>query len=477
VSNRAGRRGPTRWARRRAEKLRLKKQGRLDEADLKLKNLEIRKAEDAYAEEKLARVEAAKESKASAAREAVRARWRAFRERLADDRPLLAAIVMSGVCLVVEFVGQLMFYGDLPWNDMLLFMPVMLAIIVTGATWTFAVNAAYLTSRGLSGAADIRKMWYWATTAAVMNGYHGIVVLHEISVGIVLGSASLVGPYIWHRYVSLTKVAKSGRTAEQIRAALLRRLFHPILWRRAVDLWAAADGAMTASAAWRITWTQVKGAAPGAPPAASVTPARNQWLFRVVFGRVMNPASIPAVSGVSERSRRHDAPLEKRAEERSITGAAAVSESAHDTLADATISAGVDGMMLTVERWLADAATAHDGQESAAPAALTDEHPRSSQQMSGAIDDTTMSAPGEGTGERAPVKPRPAMSARRARRTARHARGVDYTQAVTDYFNERLSAGARPEEITGPAAAKATGASEQHARKVLAKLRKERSEQ
>lgn len=267
----------------------MKKQRELDKADLKLKDLEIRKAEDAYAEEKTARAEAAKESKTAAARAAVRARWRAFRERLADDRPLLAATVMSGVCLTVEFVGQLMFYGALKWPPFLLFMPVLLSVIVTGATWTFAVNADYLTSKGLSGAADIRKMWYWSTAAAVTNGYHGVVVLGELSVGLVLGSASLVGPYIWHRYVTLKKVAKSGRSAEQIRAALLRRLLHPVLWKRTADLWAAADGGLTQTDAWRIVWLRAKGAAPGMPSAAELTPARNQWLFRLVFGRVVNP--------------------------------------------------------------------------------------------------------------------------------------------------------------------------------------------
>lgn len=471
----SGRRGPSRFARRRAEKQRLKKQAKLDKADLKLKSLEIRKAEDAYVEEKVARADAVKESKATAARDAVRARWRAFRTRLADDRPLLAAILMSGVCLVVEFVGQLMFYGELPWTPVLKFMPVLLSIIVTGATWTFAVNAAYLTSRGLSGAADIRKMWYWATAAAAMNGYHGIVVLHEVSVGLVLGSASLVGPYIWHRYVSLTKVAKSGRTAEQIRAALLRRLFHPFLWRRAVDLWAAADGAMTTSAAWRLTWVQVKGAAPGTVPTRALMPARNRWLFRAVFGRVLNPVSVAPVSAHGERASRHDGPLKKRAEERSITGSAA-SESAPGTLADDAIKAGAEALAIDVERWLAGAGSAHDERVNPAPEALTSAHHTSSEAVGSVSSERSESAPEQVVDAPRSTRPSPSRSARRTRRTARKERGGDITQKVTDYFQKRLREGARPDEISGPDAAKATGASEQHARKVLAKLRKERSE-
>jgi hypothetical protein len=492
VSNR-GRRGPTWWARRRAEKLRLKKQRKLDKADLKLKELEIRKAEDAYVEEKSGRAEAAKEAKTAAARAAVKARWRAFRERLANDRPLLAAVVMSGVCLVVEFVGQLMFYGDLNWPRILLFMPVLLSTIVTGATWTFAINADYLTSKGLSGAADIRKMWYWSGAAAVTNGYHGVVVLGELSVGIVLGSASLVGPYIWHRYVTLQKVAKSGRTAEQIRAALLRRLFHPFLWRRATDLWAAADGAMSTSAAWRLTWVQAKGGAPGALPPRALTPARNRWLFRLVFGRVVTPLPAPARSAPLGRSSRHGEALTKRAEQRSLTGSAAET-SAPGTLADDAIIKSAEALMLDVERWLEEAASAQSALVDDAPEALTNTQTSSSNDVSGTLEERSVSAPSpsvehvnesapegapEGGSESAlraprPVKPGPSVSARRARRTARRARGVDFTQAVTEYFEERLRAGAQPDDVSGPDAARATGASEQHARKVLAKLRKER---
>ncbi|ANZ35285.1 hypothetical protein BBK82_03520 [Lentzea guizhouensis] len=482
MSNRAGRRAPSWWARRRAEKLRLRKQAELDKRELQLKDIELAKAHDAYEEEKVARADAAKESKAAAARAAVRARWRAFRNRIADDRPLLAAVVMAGVCLVVEFVGQLMFYGDLNWPTVLLFMPVLLSMIVTGATWTFAINADYLTGKGLSAAADIRKMWYWSTAAAIMNGYHGVVRLHELSVGIVLGSASLVGPYIWHRYVTLQKVAKSGRTADQIRAALLRRLFHPFLWRRAVDLWAAADGAMTASTAWRITWAQVMGAAPGTPRAGAVTPARNQWLFRLVFGRVVSPPSAAVVSAPPARSPRHSEALQKRAEERSITGAA-VSESAQGTLADATITAGIDCLMLDVEQWLKGASDAPATDEKAAPEALTEVHQASSGAVSGADERHLESASDVRDEERSSVSaahpeasaPRSSRSARHVRRSARHAR-QDFTALVTAYFEKRLAAGARADEITGPEAAQATGASEQHARKVLAKLRKKQDE-
>lgn len=291
---RATRTGRTRtsWIdRRRAAKIKLRKQKELDKRELALADLELAKARDAYAEEKQDRAEAKHTSKTSAAHAAVTARWRAFRTRIANDRPLLAATIMALMCLVVAFVGQVMFYSSLPWPPVFLFMVVVLPVIVEGATWTFAINAEYLAGRRLPYAADTRKMWMFAFAAAAMNGYHGAVTLHEPITGSILGAASLVGPYIWHRYVTLKKIATAGRTAEQIRAALLRRIFHPVLWKRATDLWAAGDGALSPTMAWRITWMRAKGAAPGTQPVGELLPARNPMLFRLVFGRVVTGAT------------------------------------------------------------------------------------------------------------------------------------------------------------------------------------------
>lgn len=480
MSNRAGRRGPGWLARHRAEKLRLKKQEELNKRELELKDLELAKARDEYEEQKAARADAVKESKASTARNAVRARWRAIRERLADDRPLLAAVVMSGVCLVVEFVGQLMFYGDLKWPTFLLFMPVLLSVIVTGATWTFAINADYLTSKGLSGAADIRKMWYWSTAAALTNGYHGVVVLKEVSVGIVLGSASLVGPYIWHRYVTLKKVAKSGRTAEQIRAALLRRLLHPVLWKRTADLWASADGALSQTDAWRIVWLRSKGAAPGMPSEGELSPARNRWLFRLVFGRVVNPMLRVTVTATPDAE--EVAPTD-RPQPRAVARVAQPGKTIwKGWLTDDNLAARLDA-------WAAEfgstATATPDGGATATPAEPETPSSGPVAQPGGPVADKRDRNP-EPTRSVAqprgklPASPQPHVAHGEGAQPGTGATPSTAAGWVEQYFRQQVAAGVNPRQVSATEAAKYAASngyecSRQNAAKAIAKLRGQKS--
>jgi hypothetical protein len=481
VSNRAGRRGfTTWWARRRAEKLRLKKQEELNNRELELKDLELAKAKDAYAEEKAARADAAKEAKTSAAREAVRARWRAFRERVANDRPLLAAFVMSGVCLIVEFVGQLMFYGALKWPPYLLFMPVLLSTIVTGATWTFAINADYLTSKGLSGAADIRKMWYWSTAAALTNGYHGVVVLKEVSVGIVLGSASLVGPYIWHRYVTLQKVAKSGRTAEQIRAALLRRLLHPLLWKRTVDLWAAADGALTQTEAWRIIWLRSKGAAPGMPSRTELTPARHRWLFRLVFGRIVNPTLRVTVTATPDAE--EVAPTDRPQPRRVARVAQPGTTIWKGWLTDSNLAAAMKRMEAEFE---ATPSATTDGAATATPESGEDRSSDDVAQPSNrpARKPSRNSVPRPPVAQPGGVQPsstQPEVAAGEVSQPSSAATPSTAAGWVERYFHEQVADGVNPLAVSATeaskyAASKGAECSRQNAAKVIARLRGQNS--
>jgi hypothetical protein len=288
----------TRRARRRRERIELDKRETLAKLATQREALEVTRELDAYTEEKAERAESRKASTTRQARAALAARLRAFRTRLDNDRPLLAALIVSGLCLVTTIAGQIMVYESLDWHGWS-WIGDLLPFIVEGATWTFGIFAAWLASRivPLPYGRYIRLMWLFASYAAGSNTWHFARDLHDPITGALLGGASIVGPFIWHSYVTLSKLARSGRSAAQIRAALLQRIYHPVLSARTTSLWSAANAAMTRDMAWRLTWEHAKGAAPGLLPARRVVTARNAWLFRVIFGRVVTtPSWLPTAT-------------------------------------------------------------------------------------------------------------------------------------------------------------------------------------
>lgn len=248
-------------------------------------------ATDRYADGRRHVTDEAKNARRDAARARVTARLHTVGQRLADDRPLLAALVVAGVCLVATFAGQIMVYKDLNWHGYG-WLAYLLPVIVEGTTWSQAIYASYAATHKppLPYARHIRVMWLAAGWAAGSNTWHFSHVLGDTLTGAILGGASLVGPFVWHRYVNLTRDSHSGRTAAQIKAALLQRIYHPRLSARTTALWAELGGNVSRDRCWQAVWVRHHGHTPGAIPGNRMVTARNRWLFRKLFGRVVNPA-------------------------------------------------------------------------------------------------------------------------------------------------------------------------------------------
>lgn len=283
----------SRRARRAQEKLALRKQRELDKIELAGKQLNLDKRFEAHADERVEKKTSRRREIARESRDRLAAKLRAFRTRVANDRPLLMALYVGAFSLAVAIAGQFMFYSSLDWHGWT-WIAYLLPFLVEGATWTFATYAQWLATRPvpLPYGTYTRMMWFFAGGASVTNAYHVWITLGDPTTGIVLGAASIIGPIAWHRYITLTKLVRKGMSAAQIRAALFRRIFHPIYSLRAASLWSAAGGAMTPEAAWKITWMNAKGAAPGMAPTLLLVTFRNQWLFKILFGRVINPAIV-----------------------------------------------------------------------------------------------------------------------------------------------------------------------------------------
>lgn len=290
------------WARRKATKLWLKEAAERSKLRTAERSIKTKEVIDAYEEKKSTREEKKTSRAAQKVKNAAKEKWANFRKALAERRPFLSSLVMAISCGVVALAGQVMFYWSLPWPLFVLklLMVVMLPVIVEGGQWTSAIHAEYLASKGLPFHKDVRRMWLFSFLAAAMNGYHGAVGLKDNLTGIALGSASVLGPFLWHRYVKIREdiheVEKKGITPDAVKARRKQTLHHPWLKLSANRLWAAAGGHMTSEMAWRITWERKYGAAPGMARRDELVPARMGWLFRLIFGRVVNPALIVNVS-------------------------------------------------------------------------------------------------------------------------------------------------------------------------------------
>jgi hypothetical protein len=470
----------SRAARRRRERIDLNKRETLARLETQRRELEVTRELDVYAEEKAERAESRKAGATRQAREALSRRLRAFRTRLDNDRPLLAALIVSGLSLIATIAGQLMVYTSLNWHGYAA-LAYILPFIVEGATWSFAIYSQWLATRPwpLPYAKYTRLMWLFAAYAATANTYHVSHTLRDVVTGALLGGASLVGPFVWHSYITLTRTARSGRSAAQIRAALLQRLFNPLLSLRTAKLWAAAGGAMTRDQAWLLVYRNVHGHFPGQHSTTRQVTARNQWLWVMVrpfVGRVINPtAGAAPLSADSAPS----APLSSTAERTGVSAPRTADRVLVPALPSGAEDINPSALGDDVEDWLRGLENLPGGTaEERSPAPLSGDRSGRSNPVSEAAevpgqrtaDQAAEAAPASGE-QRAQASGRKSAGKRARQRAAEQARR-DFRPAIETYFRDRISAGADPAAITGTEVARKTGAADSTARNILADLKR-----
>lgn len=462
-------------ARRRAEKIKLGKQQELARLDIQRKQLEVTKELDAYEQQKAVAEAAAVEQVDADGQAKQRAETRIFRARFC-----VVAMIIA-FCGFWEITGQQMFFAAMKnWPADFEYARDLAPFLVPSISWGFGLYAMFNAKRGLPHQKLTTVMWASAILATVMNTWHAFALLKDWGFPVFLGGASIVGPLAFHWYVTQASDESSGKSAVEIAMAVANRIHHPFLSKRANEMWAASLGTVSHTEAWLRVYHQAKGHLPGKVPTDRIVTFRNRWLFRRLFGRVVNPLVAVTIASADQRPA-------SDADQRSTSAAATADQHPHDAIDQRPTSAGVgatdvpntalisgassaDETALSdeIERWL----QAHNSTADHSPKQpLTDGHSRTSAAGSAApisdsdqrADEPTNSAP-----EQRPASAR--KPGKRVRRSARQK--TDKTQAITDYFNQRVSDGDQPADIKAPQAAAATGASEQHARAVLADLRK-----
>lgn len=143
-----------------------------------------------------------------------------------EKRILIGSSVVASACAAIAVIGQVSYYLTIP-N-----LPTVIAYLfpmgIEAISWVFGAAAAYCVQKDLPSAKYSRRMWGFALIAAAVNTWHGVLHINP-SVGIVLGSASVFGPFVWHSYTGMARIERSGKTFEEIKVEAKTRLLHPIL--------------------------------------------------------------------------------------------------------------------------------------------------------------------------------------------------------------------------------------------------------
>jgi hypothetical protein len=147
-----------------------------------------------------------------------------------EKRIFLGSAAVAGACAAIAVIGQIDYYTSIPH------LPKSIAYLfpigVEAISWVMGAAAAKCVQDNLPSGKYSRRMWAFALFAAAVNIWHGVTHIN-VSVGVVLGLASVFGPFVWHSYTGMARLEQSGKTWDELKVAAKARLHHPVLSFRA----------------------------------------------------------------------------------------------------------------------------------------------------------------------------------------------------------------------------------------------------
>ncbi|MEU2380371.1 DUF2637 domain-containing protein [Streptomyces misionensis] len=227
-----------------------------------LADIEIAEAREKAAERKDLRRQAAKTKKLEekAKRREKRAAARKARyERIAAAIGLPMPWVMTVVITSIAFAfpGQFSAVVDLGvfWG-----LALLVPVFIEGATWAMAWLRKWAVENNKPAKLYSVMTWTFAAIAAALNAWHHA---DKPELAVVFAASSLFGVGVFEIYLHSQMHRVGGRSAEEIRIALLRRIKHWRVVRRAAWLRTATIPPLSEADAWERAWRQVHGAEPG----------------------------------------------------------------------------------------------------------------------------------------------------------------------------------------------------------------------
>lgn len=227
-----------------------------------LADIEISEARDKAAERNHLRKQAAKTKKLeekAKRREKRAAARRARNERMAaavgQPMPWVMTVVVTSIAFA--FPGQFSAVVDL---GVFWVLALLVPVFIEGATWAMAWLRKWAVENDKPAKLYSVMTWLFASIAAGLNAWHHA---DKPELAVVFAASSLFGVGVFEIYLHSQMHRVGGRSAEEIRIALLRRIKHPRVVRRAAWLRTATIPPLSEADAWDRAWRQVHGAEPG----------------------------------------------------------------------------------------------------------------------------------------------------------------------------------------------------------------------
>ncbi|MEW2265929.1 hypothetical protein ACGF5T_33450 [Streptomyces sp. NPDC047853] len=227
-----------------------------------LADIEINAAREKAAEQRRLRKQAAKTKKLeekAKRREKRAAARKARNERLAAaiGQPLPWVMTVVVTSIAFAFPGQ---FSAVVGLGVIWVLALMVPVFIEGATWAMAWLRKWAVANNKPAGLYTVMTWLFASVAAGLNAWHHA---DKPQLAVVFAASSLFGVAVWEIYMHSQSHAAGGRTAEEIRIALLRRIKHWRVMRRAAWLRTATIPPLSEADAWDRAWRQVHGAEPG----------------------------------------------------------------------------------------------------------------------------------------------------------------------------------------------------------------------
>ncbi|MGW3154553.1 hypothetical protein [Streptomyces sp. NPDC001089] len=227
-----------------------------------LANLDISEARDKAAERRDLRRQAAKTKKVEEKgklREKRSAARKARNERMAAavGHPLPWVLTVVVTSIAFAFPGQ---FSAVVGLGVIWVLALMVPVFIEGATWAMAWLRKWAVDNNKPAGLYTVMTWLFASVAAALNAWHHA---DKPQLAVVFAASSLFGVAVWEIYMHSQSHAAGGRSAEEIRIALLRRIKHRRVVRRAAWLRTATIPPLSEAEAWDRAWRQEHGAEPG----------------------------------------------------------------------------------------------------------------------------------------------------------------------------------------------------------------------
>ncbi|MGW5042139.1 hypothetical protein ACWEQK_28680 [Streptomyces parvulus] len=227
-----------------------------------LTDIQIAEEREKAADRKRLRKQAAKtkslEEKAKRREKRAAAR-QARNERLAAavGQPLPWVMTVVATSIAFAFPGQ---FSAVHGLGVVWVLALMVPVFTEGSTWSMAWLRKWAVANNKPAGLYTVMTWLFAAVAAGLNAWHHA---DEPQLAVVFAASSLFGVAVWEIYMHSQSHAAGGRSAEEIRTALLRRIKHRRVVRRAAWLRTATIPPLSEADAWERAWRQVHGAEPG----------------------------------------------------------------------------------------------------------------------------------------------------------------------------------------------------------------------